>query len=98
MPSLEIIQTRQISTSGESSSACFPYPQTPPSWTLPNALRRSAHRGVEFLAPCEGKSVIHLEIHSRRPNGATHRKKVDTPPLKGYCRGTLVPSCERSET
>ena len=25
----------------------------------------------------------HLEIHSQRPNGAAHREKVDTPPLKG---------------
>jgi len=31
------------------------------------------------------------------PFGATHRVNFDTPPLKGYCQGTLVPSCEPDE-
>src|SRR5271155_4200454 len=26
--------------------------------------------------------------------GSSHRVYFDTPPLKGYCRGTLVPRCE----
>ena len=30
----------------------------------------------------------------RVPFGAAHRLNLDTPPLKGYCRGTLVPRCE----
>jgi hypothetical protein len=55
---------------------------------------RKAHDEVELVSPCKGKSVIHIEIHSQSPNGATHRKKYDTPPLEGYCRGTLVPRCE----
>ena len=55
---------------------------------------RDEHGGVEFVAPSRvGKGVIHLEIHSQKPNGASHRKKYDTPPLKGYCQGTKVPSC-----
>lgn len=36
---------------------------------------RKAHGGVEFVVPCEWKSVMHLEIHSLKTNGAAHRKK-----------------------
>jgi hypothetical protein len=32
------------------------------------------------------------------PFGAAHRVYFDTPPLKGYCRGTLVPCCEPDES
>jgi hypothetical protein len=32
------------------------------------------------------------------PFGAAHRLYFDTPPLKGYCRGTLVPCCETDES
>ena len=28
------------------------------------------------------------------PFGAAHRVNLDTPPLKGYWQGTLVPCCE----
>jgi len=37
--------------------------------------------------------VVTMESH----NGASHRKKYDTPPLKGYCQGTKVPHCELFE-
>jgi hypothetical protein len=30
--------------------------------------------------------------------GASHRVYFDTPPLEGYCRGTLVPRCEPSQS
>ena len=96
MPLLEIGQTRRISTPGGSSSAQASYPQA----AIVNAAESpegEGHGGVEFVAPCAGKSVMHLEIYSQRANGAAHRKKYDTPPLKGYCQGTKVPPCEPYE-
>jgi hypothetical protein len=41
--------------------------------------------------------VKNLEILWQSHNGASHRKKYDTPPLKGYCQGTKVPRCELFE-
>ena len=32
------------------------------------------------------------------PFGAAHRVNFDTPPLKGYCQGTLVPCCEPDDS
>jgi TrbC/VIRB2 pilin len=33
----------------------------------------------------------------RSKYGASHRMYFDTPPLKGYCQGTLVTRCERCQ-
>jgi hypothetical protein len=83
MSLLKIAQTRQISTPGGSKECPVSVSAKPPSWMLPNPLRGRHMAGWSRLHRTRGKSVIHLEINSQSPNGAAHRKKVDTPPLKG---------------
>jgi hypothetical protein len=40
-----------------------------------------------------------LHVNPRQDHdGASHRKKVDTPPLPGCCVGTKVPYSEPAET
>ena len=58
----------------------------------PCGQRQEARGGVETrrAAACEKASVGTRRV----PFGASHRLYLDTPPLKGYCRGTLVPRCE----
>ena len=55
---------------------------------------RDSLRGTN--AGCEG--VIRRSIPGWSDDGASHRMNCDTPPLKGYCQGTLVPRCERYQT
>ena len=40
------------------------------------------------------QSLIRRSIPGWSDDGASHRVNCDTPPLKGYCQGTLVPRCE----
>jgi hypothetical protein len=70
MPLLEVVQTRQISTTVDAAES----------------PEREVH------------GVIHLKIHSQRLNGAAHRKKYDTPPLKGNCLDTFVSRCIPQKT
>jgi hypothetical protein len=42
--------------------------------------------------------MIHPQIPWQDHNGASHRRKGDTPPLVGCCSVTQVPICELRET
>ena len=55
MPLLEVIQTRQICTSGGSSTARSPYPQKLPPWMLPNFPRGRHMPGWGSLRGAGGK-------------------------------------------
>jgi hypothetical protein len=77
---------------------------------LPNRLRRTgrsehsgartAHEdGVGLRENCwDGEGVIWRSIPGWSDDGASHRMNCDTPPLTGYCQGTLVPRGERYQT
>jgi hypothetical protein len=74
---------------------------------LPNRVRRtgrSEHSGARtaredggsLRETCWGnEGVIRRSIPGWSDDGASHRVNCDTPPLKGYCQGTLVPRSER---
>jgi len=42
--------------------------------------------------------MIWTQVQWGCESGAPHRVYVDTPPLKGYCQGTLVPRSEHYQT
>ena len=53
------------------------------------AKKQAGRGGIDgFCAGGEG--VIRLAISCRSKNGASHRKNLDTPPLKGSCKYTTV--------
>ncbi len=45
-----------------------------------------------------GEGMIRHSIPGWSDDGAPHRMNCDTPPLKGYCQGTLDSRCERFQT
>ena len=67
MPLLEIIQTRQISTSGGLSTARSPIPQKLPPWMLPNFLRGRHMAGWSSLRGAGGKAGSPLKVTRKGP-------------------------------
>ena len=77
---------------------------------LPNRLRRTGRsehsgartareNGVSLCETCWGdEGVIRRSNPGWSDDGAAHRMNCDTPPLKRYCQGTLVPRCEPYQT
>jgi hypothetical protein len=65
---------------------CAVYPKRPKLGMLWSCLRRSLHLGWSpgLCAGVEGM-ILHSILWQCR-NGASHRKNVDTPPLRGCCR------------
>jgi len=60
---------------------------------------KKGQRGSLHGAGWSGEGVIRRSIPGwSDDDGASHRMNCDTPPLKGYCQGTLVPRCERHQT
>ena len=57
-----------------------------------------SEEGVSLRGTCCGEGVIRHSIPGWSDDGASHRMNCDTPPLKGYCQGTLVTRCERYQT
>ena len=90
MPLLEVVQTRQISTSGGVKYCPVSVIRKAATVDAAEFPEREAHAGVGFAARSGGESGIHLEFTRKGPNGAAHRKKGDTPPLKGNCLDTFV--------
>jgi hypothetical protein len=93
---MPLLQTRQVSASAVPVAPCLRIRKAAVADDGGSPEKRTSGGGIRcFRAWAE--TVIYREILWQRPNGAAHRKKDDTPPLKGYCQGTKVPSCERSE-
>ena len=67
-----------------SRSAQSPYPQSRRCGCSGTCREEDGRRGGVHSCCAWTEGVIQLQIHLQKHNGATHRKKYDTPPLKGY--------------
>ena len=72
-------------SAGRSSRAQSPYPQSRRCGCSRTCREEDSRRGGVHSCCAWTEGVTQLQIHLQKHNGASHRKKVDTPPLVGSC-------------